>query len=118
MCRSVPILSIVAVISSPPTRHNREARTDLPMPALAAPVHARGTLGAPLRTSAGKGVDLVFTNQLHAAWIEPLQDFGLMNVPSNFALYASPTAAALAGDWHAADVNRGDCDGPIWYADG
>ena len=98
-----------------PDRHLGALRVGVVADALAAPEHVRGTLAAALRTLELAGMDMIFTNQLHAVWTEPLRDFGLMNVPSNFALYASPIAAALASDWHEAHVNRGDCDGPIWY---
>jgi len=62
------------------------------------------------------GADVVFSNQLHPAWLNALRSIAFLNGPSNFAFYASPAMAALGVDWrHDAQINRGDCDGPVWY---
>jgi hypothetical protein len=64
------------------------------------------------------GVDLVFTNQLHPAWSAACHDRGFLNAPSNFAFYRAPQAQAMIakGGADRVHMNRGDCDGPVWYA--
>ena len=62
-----------------------------------------------------RGVDLIVSNQLHAAWSLALLDAGFRLGPSNYLLAASPALAACAGtarddEFH---INRGDGDGPI-----
>jgi hypothetical protein len=62
------------------------------------------------------GADVVFSNQLHPIWVAGLRELGFLHGPSNFAFYASPAMSALGIDWrHEAQINRGDCDGPVWY---
>ena len=60
-------------------------------------------------------MDLIVSNQLHAAWRKALAGAGFHHGPSNFLFAASPALAARIGD--AADdelhMNRGDGDGPI-----
>jgi hypothetical protein len=61
-------------------------------------------------------VDLVVSNQLHAAWNEALASAGYEEGPSNFFLYVSRDLAdelARIPDWSgAAHMNRGDGEGP------
>ena len=64
-----------------------------------------------------EGVDLIVSNQSHAAWCDALAACGFMEGPTNFLLAASPKLAApfkpfdrCRGSFH---VNRGDGDGPI-----
>lgn len=90
-------------------------RVGLIADALAAPEHARGVLIVAMEALEAAGVDVILSNQLHQEWAQPLRDFGCLNVTSNFALYASPQASRLVRDWTRAHVNRGDCDGPLWY---
>jgi hypothetical protein len=60
----------------------------------------------------------VFSNQLHPVWVASLRQVGFILAPSNFAFYRSPALAKLGVDFAlAAHVNRGDCDGPIWYGE-
>ena len=58
-------------------------------------------------------VDLIVSNQTHAAWCDALRKNGFISGSSNFIFGRSPelalTAESLA-DYH---VNRGDGDGPI-----
>jgi hypothetical protein len=82
---------------------------------LASPEHVEGALAAGLTELESHGVDIVVSNQLNAQVIDALRRMGLRSAPSNFALYTSPAATKLIGDWSQAHVNRGDCDGPIWY---
>ncbi len=86
--------------------------------ALAAPEHAPGALAVGLHALETLGVDVVLSNQLHSAWAQPLREYGFLETRSNFALYASPAGAKLVDDWKQAHVNRGDCDGPLWYRGG
>jgi hypothetical protein len=70
---------------------------------------------AATRTLEQRGVDLIASNQLHAAWCGALAGAGFRRGPSNFLFAASPALAALIpeaedGDLH---INRGDGDGPI-----
>jgi hypothetical protein len=62
-----------------------------------------------------RGVDLIVSNQLHAAWIRALDESGFIEGPSNYLLALSPAFAQAAGgathdQFH---FNRGDGDGPI-----
>lgn len=58
-------------------------------------------------------VDLIVSNQAHAAWCSALQDDGFMRGPSNFIFGRSPALARATGDLAACHINRGDGDGPI-----
>ena len=82
---------------------------------LAAPEHAAGVLKVALDALVSSGVDIVFSNQLHPAWIIALRQLEFIDAPSNFALYVSPGAGQLGVDWSRAHITRGDCDGPKWY---
>jgi hypothetical protein len=84
--------------------------------AVARPADAAGVLDAAIGALIDLGVDLMFTNQLHPAWIAACRDRGFIAGPSNFAYYRSPAAIALtSADVAGHHMNRGDCDGPIWY---
>jgi hypothetical protein len=63
------------------------------------------------------GVDLIVSNQSHAAWCDALRQCGFFKGPSNFLFAASPELASefqpfteRLGTFH---LNRGDGDGPI-----
>ena len=59
------------------------------------------------------GVDLIVSNQAHAAWLAGLRRCGYLEGPSNFIFARSPALTAATpplSDWH---LNRGDGDGPI-----
>jgi hypothetical protein len=56
-----------------------------------------------------RGVDLIISNQSHAAWSQALLDAGFRTGPSNYLVALSP-ALAKADQFH---FNRGDGDGPI-----
>jgi hypothetical protein len=88
--------------------------------ALAPPQAASSVLAAATAWLLEAGVDIIISNQLHPAWSAALGALGFLTGPSNFALYRSPAASQLL-DADAVralgkHVNRGDCDGPIWYA--
>jgi hypothetical protein len=61
-----------------------------------------------------RGVDLIVSNQSHAAWQRGLMEAGFRQGPSNYLVALSPELANAAGDepgrWH---FDRGDGDGPI-----
>ena len=64
-----------------------------------------------------RGVDLIVSNQSHAAWRQALDNAGFMQGPSNFIFASSKKLAHLLsnagvnnGDIH---MTRGDGDGPI-----
>ena len=83
--------------------------------------------GAVIRAAAGlleqRGIDLIVSNQLHAAWSGALVESGFRMGPSNYLLAISPALAAAAGGGHGKlklappmvqfHFNRGDGDGPI-----
>jgi hypothetical protein len=81
--------------------------------------------GAVIRAAAGlleqRGVDLILSNQLHAAWGRALKESGFRTGPSNYLLALSPAFAEPAGvgrlkpapPWQQFHINRGDGDGPI-----
>ena len=69
------------------------------------------------RFLASRGVDLIVSNQSHAAWQRGFREAGFLNGPSNFIFAASKKLAELLkndgvenDDLH---FNRGDGDGPI-----
>jgi hypothetical protein len=63
------------------------------------------------------GVDLVVTNQAHAAWIAAFRGAGFLAGPSNYVLALSPSLAdavrAQPGGAHRVHAARGDADGRI-----
>ena len=62
-----------------------------------------------------RGVDLIVSNQLHAAWSRALLESGFRTGPSNYLLALSPAFAQAAGgaNHDQFHINRGDGDGPI-----
>jgi hypothetical protein len=60
-----------------------------------------------------RGVDLIVTNQSHAAWREALRAAGFLQGPSNFLFGASKALAALGAPAEEMHINRGDGDGPV-----
>jgi hypothetical protein len=81
------------------------------------PAEAPGVMNAALDALLDMGVDLVFSNQLHPVWTAACHDRGFISAPSTFAFYRSPAAEKLIGTLPPGSlhVDRGDCDGPIWY---
>jgi len=78
---------------------------------------AAGTISAATRYLAGRGVDLIVSNQANRFWGEGLRSAGFIQGPSNFLFTASPALAAkivpfeqVVADAH---LNRGDADGPL-----
>jgi hypothetical protein len=60
-----------------------------------------------------RGVDLIVTNQSHAAWRDALRSAGFLQGPSNFLFGASKALAALAVPAEEMHINRSDGDGPV-----
>jgi hypothetical protein len=60
-----------------------------------------------------RGVDLIVTNQSHAAWRDALRAAGFLQGPSNFLFGASKALAALGAPAEEMHINRGDGDGPV-----
>jgi hypothetical protein len=60
-----------------------------------------------------RGVDLIVTNQSHAAWRDALRAAGFLQGPSNFLFGASKALAALDVPFEEIYINRGDGDGPV-----
>jgi hypothetical protein len=82
---------------------------------LAPPAAAGAVIRAATSLLEQRGVDLIVSNQIHAAWGRALLGTGFRAGPSNYLFALSPAFAKAAsgaspGDFH---VNRGDGDGPI-----
>jgi hypothetical protein len=62
-----------------------------------------------------RGVDLIVSNQLHAAWSRALLASGFRTSASNYLLALSPAFVQAAGgaNQDRFHINRGDGDGPI-----
>jgi hypothetical protein len=75
--------------------------------------------GAIVRAAASllqeRGVDLIVSNQMHAAWSRALTDSGFRDGPSNYLLALSPAFVEASGGANHDQLhfNRGDGDGPI-----
>jgi hypothetical protein len=59
------------------------------------------------------GVDLIVSNQGHAAWAQALVADGFLRGPSNFLLGASKALSELMAAAPDRHINRGDGDGPV-----
>ena len=80
---------------------------------MARPEDAGRVIEAARRFLEERSVDLIISNQRHAAWIQALRDAGFLKGPSNFLFAASLSLAAMAGGIAAIHINRGDGDGPV-----
>jgi hypothetical protein len=64
-----------------------------------------------------RGVDLIVSNQSHAAWGAALRKNGFFSGPSNFIFAAGKPLAGLLAPLESVfpelHVNRGDGDGPV-----
>ena len=63
---------------------------------LAPPADAPAVMRAAAALLEARGVDLIISNQLHAAWSNALVHAGFLRGPSNYLLALSPAFAALA----------------------
>jgi hypothetical protein len=80
---------------------------------LAAPGDAPAVIRSATRFLEKRGVDLIVSNQLHAAWVAALRNAGFRQGPSNFVFAASKALAELIPQGAEVHMNRGDGDGPI-----
>ena len=83
----------------------------------AAPEWAPATIRAAATLLRRRGVDLIVSNQSHAAWCEALLSAGFLSAPTNF-FFASSRAllqvlAPLPQSLGKIHLNRGDGDGPV-----
>ncbi|MGY0619843.1 hypothetical protein [Lysobacter sp. A378] len=64
-----------------------------------------------------RGVDLIVSNQRHAAWCKALRARGFLPGPSNYGFLASKALASALSPWNEniarVHITRGDGDGPI-----
>ncbi len=114
----------IAVIAVDMSRSRRsrafgDLKVGLLADAFAAPEHAVGVLAAGVDALASSGVDLIFTNQFHPAWIRAVKRLQFFPGPTNFAFYRAPKMEARLKDPEVQRlgifVNRGDCDGPRFW---
>jgi hypothetical protein len=82
---------------------------------LAPPESATDVMRAAASLLEQRGVDLIVSNQLHAAWSRALRESGFRAGPSNYLCALSPALAAAAAGANEDQFhfNRGDGDGPI-----
>lgn len=84
---------------------------------LALPEDAGAVIAAAAAWLERRGVDLIVSNQSHAAWRAALERAGFLRGPSNFIFAASKELARLLEPFDSAQdeihINRGDGDGPI-----
>ena len=82
---------------------------------LAPPESAPSVIRAAAGLLAQRGVDLIVSNQLHAAWSRALLASGFRAGPSNYLLAISPAFVDASGgaNHDQFHINRGDGDGPI-----
>jgi hypothetical protein len=84
---------------------------------LALPADARSVAIAARDVLEKRGVDLIVSNQSHAAWGKALKAAGFWRGPSNFIFATSPQLTDVLKASHVQDadvhLNRGDGDGPV-----
>jgi hypothetical protein len=84
---------------------------------LSAPEDAAAVISQATEFLAGRGVDLIVSNQSHGAWCAALERSGFLRGPSNYVFAASKELAQQLEPFEAAcpkmHINRGDGDGPI-----
>jgi hypothetical protein len=85
--------------------------------AWAHPADAPAVIWAARQWLRRRGVDLIVSNQSHAAWVQGLRRAGFLNGPSNFIFGASRALCDRLGPDQTAvrhhHWTRGDGDGPI-----
>ncbi|MGE5648168.1 MAG: hypothetical protein ACM336_20515 [Acidobacteriota bacterium] len=80
---------------------------------LALPQDAEAVTAAAAGWLSARGVDLIVSNQSHAAWGRALERSGFLRGPSNYVFAASRKLAEALGGFEEMHINRGDGDGPI-----
>lgn len=98
-------------------KHFGDLRVGTIVDGLAAPEDAGAVVGAAVEELERREVDLIVTNQTHAAWRAACRGAGFLPGPSNRIFAASPALAARLGLWAEArerlHLTRGDGAGPI-----
>jgi hypothetical protein len=96
--------------------HYGELRVGSIADCLARPENAHQVVHAATRYLERRGVDLIVSNQSHAAWCAGLSACGYTRGPTNFVMAASRDVLTLLDPFErsvgAVHVNRGDGDGP------
>ena len=84
---------------------------------LASPENASGVIRAATKVLEARGVDLIVSNQSHAAWCLGLRDAGFLQGPSNYPFFTSRDLTKLLNPLQTTMAHchftRGDGDGPI-----
>ncbi|WP_222564855.1 hypothetical protein [Novilysobacter antarcticus] len=84
---------------------------------LALPGEEAAVVCAATRHLRARGVDLIVSNQSHAAWCKALRGSGFLPGPSNYGFMASKALASALSPWKEnlsrVHMTRGDGDGPI-----
>ena len=84
---------------------------------LASPENASGVIRAATKVLEDRGVDLIVSNQSHAAWCLGLRDAGFLQGPSNYPFFTSRDLTKLLNPLQTTMAHchftRGDGDGPI-----
>jgi hypothetical protein len=76
-------------------------------------------MAAATRFLADRGVDMIMSNQSHAAWVTALESNGFLQGPSNFIFATSKKLTGILGALEQTvtqvHINRGDGDGLYQY---
>jgi hypothetical protein len=94
-------------------RYFGDLRVGTIVDSMASPRDAIAVIHAARRYLEQRGVDLIISNQSHAAWGRALRADGFFRGPSNFLFGASKQLAALGVPAAEMHLNRGDGDGPV-----
>jgi len=94
-------------------RYFGDLRVGTIVDSMARPRDAAAVIHAARRYLEGRGVDVIVSNQSHAAWGAALRADGFFAGPSNFLFAASKELTALGVPATAMHMNRGDGDGPV-----
>jgi hypothetical protein len=107
------------VLATPMAQHKYfgDLKVGTIVDAFSAPEDARDIVACARQALVDHDVDLMVSNQSHAAWCDALRACGFLSAPTNFFFFASP---ALGQGFQPFDqyqatfhINRGDGDGPI-----
>lgn len=84
---------------------------------LALPGEEKAVIQAATDHLRARGVDLIVSNQSHAAWCGALRASGYLSGPSNYGFVASKALSSVLSPWQEnvsrVHMTRGDGDGPI-----
>jgi len=94
-------------------RYFGDLRVGTIVDSMARPQDAAAVIHAARRYLEERGVDVIISNQSHAAWGAALRADGFFAGPSNFLFAASKELTALGVPATAMHMNRGDGDGPV-----